>query len=66
MTKSPQPKFPVPVEATNFVFLSSPAAPMHAVLEFHTATNPVRIFLTKPQLVLLAAKAAVAANKIQG
>jgi hypothetical protein len=45
MTYDPQSKHPLPVEVTGFVFLTSPDAPAHAVLEFQTLTNPVRVFL---------------------
>jgi hypothetical protein len=58
-------KLPLPVEVTGFEFLSSPAAPTHAVLEFWTEGNPLRVFLTKAQLQELASKAAIAAIKIQ-
>jgi hypothetical protein len=58
-------KLPLPVEVSGFEFLSSPAAPTHAVLEFWTESNPLRVFLTKAQLEQLASKAAIAATKIQ-
>jgi hypothetical protein len=66
MTYDPQSKLPWPVEVTDFAFLTSPAAPAHAVLEFQTAANPLRVFLTKRQIEQLAAKAKIAATKIEG
>jgi hypothetical protein len=65
MTSDPQSKLPLPVEVTGLDFLSSPAAPKVAVLEFRTLANPIRIFLTKDQLETLATKATIAASKIQ-
>ena len=65
MTTHPQSKLPVPVEVTDFVFLVGPSAPTHAVLEFHTTENPVRVFLTKYQLQRIATDAIAAANKVQ-
>lgn len=59
-------KLPLPVEVQGFQFLNSPAAPSHAVLEFRTSGNPVRLFLTKAQTELLASLAKTAATKIQG
>jgi len=65
MTEIPSSRHPLPVEVTDFDFLSSPSAPTHAVLEFRTRSNPVRLFLTKAQIELLASKAKIAALKIQ-
>lgn len=55
----------LPSHATSFQFLSSPVAPAHAVLEFKTETNPVRVFLDKHQLQDLAKKAAIYATTIR-
>ncbi|MGA3302093.1 MAG: hypothetical protein ABSC72_02260 [Methylovirgula sp.] len=65
MNRDPKSKLPLPVEVLGFAFLASPAAPTHTVLEFQTAENPVRIFLSKVQAEALAAKAKIAASKIQ-
>lgn len=65
MTQAPESKLPLPVEVRDFVFLSSPAAPTHAVLEFQTFANPIRVFLTKTQLTQLAQKAKTAADTIR-
>ena len=40
MTYDPQSKLPLPVEVTGFVFLTSPAAPAHTVLEFSSKSRP--------------------------
>jgi hypothetical protein len=58
-------KLPLPVEVTEFKFHSSPAAPRHAVLEFRTAENPIRVFLTHTQIRELITKAQIAATKIE-
>ena len=39
MTYDPQSKLPLPVEVTGFVFLTSPAAPAHTVLEFQNSSK---------------------------
>jgi hypothetical protein len=65
MTHVPQSKLPLPVEVTGFEFLSSPAAPSHAVLEFQTAENPIRVFLTHAQIRELMVKAQRASAKIE-
>ncbi len=65
MPNDPSSKLPLPVEVIDFAFLSSPAAPAHAVLEFQTASNPVRLFLTKVQLELLGLKANKAAATLE-
>lgn len=65
MTSYHEPKLPMPVEVKGFQFLSSPAAPNYSVLEFQTPENPVRVFLTRAQMLELAAKAKAAATKIQ-
>jgi len=57
-------KFPIPVEVNNLKFLSSQAAPGHAVLELQTRGNPIRAFLTRAQIIELATKAKIAAPKI--
>ena len=54
-----------PSQAMSFQFLSNPVAPAHAVLEFETETNPVRVFLDRDQLQDLAKKAATYATKIR-
>jgi hypothetical protein len=65
MTHNPRAKLPLPVEVTGLEFLSSPAAPRHAVLEFQTTENPVRLFLTLAQILELMTKAHRAAAKIE-
>jgi hypothetical protein len=64
MTHDRQSKLPLPVEVTEILLHTSPAAPSHAVLELRTPTNPARFFLTRPQLEELAKKARTAAAKL--
>jgi hypothetical protein len=65
MTNDRRSKLPIPVEVTDFVFLASQLAPTRVVLEFHTADNPVRVFLNKPQLKRLATDATAASHKVR-
>lgn len=64
MTTEPNSKLPLPVKVTAISFLLSDSAPSHAVLELRTGANPLRVFLTRTQLLDLAAKAQKAAGKI--
>jgi hypothetical protein len=57
-------KLPVPVEVSDFRFLVAPSVPGYAVLEFDTATNPVRVFLSLGQLEQLITRANVVARKL--
>jgi hypothetical protein len=56
-------KFPLPVHATGFRFLTDPSLPTHAVLEVDTAANPLRVDFDKEQLEKLARDATLAAAK---
>jgi hypothetical protein len=56
-------KFPLPVQATGFRFLTDPLLPTHAVLEIDTAANPLRVDFDKEQLEKLARQATLAAAK---
>ena len=58
------PKYPVPSEATDFRFLTSDEAPGHAVLEFDTPSNPVRVFISKELLKRLVTEAGIAVAKM--
>jgi hypothetical protein len=51
-------------EATGFQFLFSSESPDRAVLEFNTATNPVRVALSQEQLDRLATEAKIASVKL--
>ena len=57
-------KYPVPSEAIDFRFLTSGDAPGHAVLEFDTSSNPVRVFLSKEQLERLVSEAGITVAKL--
>jgi len=57
-------KYPLPSEASDFRFLISDSAPGHAVLEFDTPSNPVRVFLSKEQLKRLVREAGITAAKM--
>lgn len=65
MTNDPRSTPFGPAEANDFVFLVSPAAPTHAVLEFDTAVGPFRFFLDKSQLERLAIEATTASQKVR-
>ena len=56
-------KFPLPVQATGFRFLTDPSLPTHAVLEIDTAASPLRVDFDKEQLEKLARDATFAAAK---
>ena len=58
-------KFPLPGEVSDFRFLRGATLPEYVVLEFDTATNPSRIFLSRDQLDLLVSKAGIALAKIK-
>jgi hypothetical protein len=64
MSSDPESKLPLPVEATDLAIRMNPSIATHAVLEFETATNPIRIFLTRRQLQKLARDAELAAAKL--
>jgi hypothetical protein len=51
-------------EATAFRFLFSSEPPGRAVLEFDTATNPIRVSLSEQQLDRLATEAKIASVKL--
>ena len=56
-------KFPLPVQATGFRFLTDPSLPTNSVLEIDTAANPLRVDFDKEQLEKLARDATLAAAK---
>jgi hypothetical protein len=58
-------KFPLPVHATGFRFLTDPSLPTHAVLEIDTAANPLRVDFDKEQLEKLARDAILAGRQVQ-
>ena len=64
MTNDPQSERPLPAEVSGFDFLLSPASRHHAVLEFRTASNPIRVLLTQSEILELASKAGIAASKV--
>ena len=43
-------EYPVPTEVTKFRFLFGEKVRTHVVLEFETAKNPVRVFLSRINL----------------
>ena len=51
-------------EVSSFRFLFSSSAPSRAVLEFDTAVNPVRIFLSQEQLDRLGTEAKIASDEL--
>ncbi len=55
MTNHPPSKLPLPIEAKAVRFRRDPSQPKFAVLEVDTATNPIRIALSKSQIEQLAA-----------
>ena len=59
MNRDQKSKLPLPVEASDFRFLVSASAPGHAVLEFDTPTNPIRVFLSKEQIERLETQARI-------
>jgi hypothetical protein len=64
MNSDQTPKLPLPSEASDFRFLVSASAPGHAVLEFDTPTNPVRVFLSAGQIERLAVDARLTVAKL--
>jgi hypothetical protein len=64
MNRDLQAKMPLPVEVIEFDFLRNQQIASHVVLELRTATNPIRLFLTKSQLQELSSKAQIAASKL--
>ena len=64
MTNDPQSELPSPVEISGFDFLLSPVSRHHAVLEFRTASRPIRVLLTKSEILELVSKAGIAASKV--
>ncbi len=64
MTYDPQSKLPLPVEVLGIDFRKRKDIESHVVLELKTASNPLRVFLTKQQLQELASKAQIAATKL--
>jgi hypothetical protein len=64
MSSDPESKLPLPVEVTDLAIRKNPSIATHAVVEFVTAANPIRVFLTKQQLQKLSKDARVAAAKL--
>ena len=62
--KIPSSKLPLPIKATGLRLLTGPSLPTHAVLEFDTEANLVRIGLDKSQLKKIERLAGIAASKI--
>jgi hypothetical protein len=58
-------KLPVPSEASDLRFLRGDTLPDHAVLEFDTAANPIRVFLSRHQLEKLIKDARITLAKIE-
>jgi hypothetical protein len=58
-------KFPSPSEVSDLRFLRGANLLDYVVLELHTATNPIRIFLSRDQLELLVHKAGIALAKVK-
>jgi hypothetical protein len=59
-------KFPLPSEVSDFRFLRGANLPGYVVLEFDTATNPIRVFLSRDQLEQLVRQAGIALAKSKG
>lgn len=57
-------KLPLPSEVSDFRFLIGDSTPGHAVLEFDTPTNPIRVFLSQAQLDRLASNAKITSVKL--
>jgi hypothetical protein len=64
MNSDAKSKLPLPSEVSDFRFLRSDKAPGYAVLELATATNPVRVFLSREQIERLATEARITASKL--
>ena len=58
-------KLPVPSRVSDFRFRRDRKAPGYTVLEFDTATNPIRVFLSKEQLDELIAQARLTSEKLR-
>jgi hypothetical protein len=58
-------KFPLPSEVSDLRFLRGANLPGYVVLELDTATNPIRIFLSRNQLELVVNRAGIALAKIK-
>ena len=58
-------KFPLPMHATGFRFLTDPSLPTHAVLEIDTVANPLRVNFDKEQLEKLARDANIRSRQMQ-
>ena len=57
-------KLPLPSEVSDFRFLRGANLPGYVVLELDTATNPIRIFLSRDQVGTLREKSGIAVAKI--
>jgi hypothetical protein len=57
-------KLPLPSEVTDLRFLRSENLSGYAVLQFDTAANPIRVFLSREQLDRLVRNARIAIAKI--
>jgi hypothetical protein len=57
-------KLPVPIEIQDFRFWVSNVAPNFTVLEFDTVTNPIRVVLSREQLMRLAQEALTARARL--
>ena len=64
MTNDPQSELSAPVEITGFNFVLNPESRHHAILEFRTASNPIRVLLSQSEILELASKAGIAASKV--
>jgi hypothetical protein len=57
-------KFPLPNEVLDFRFLRGANLPGYVVLEFDTAANPIRVFLSRAQIEQLVHYARITVAKI--
>ena len=57
-------KLPVPSKVSELRFLRSRTLPGYAVLEFDTAANPIRVFLSRDKLELLVKDARITIAKL--
>jgi hypothetical protein len=58
-------KLPIPSEISGFRFWRIHKPPGFAVLEFDTAANPIRVFLSKAQLDELIVQARLTSEKLR-
>ncbi len=65
MVETPRTEPPAPLVVLGFDFVLGPTEQTYAVLEFQTAPNPIRLFLTHSQVNELAHKANLAAIRIE-